>query len=314
MEHIITISVELDVEQAWALAQFLKRIGWSDCRSLAEDDAQTRLMLEALEQVRQALADNGCAPREARRRAPVAHLGLKASTSPRQHRYPRGHAQGKNASQQKNRIEGSVSGRSCRLNPCCVWRIRCRYDEVVPGRVQYLFNCVAHECWEQGALGALQAAGGGITVATGATICSTTGLGCLAGGPMIAFGASDAWQGGTKVVDAFNGLTSEGFNPLKTGFTSLMPDWGATAYDGLSLGANLYSLTAKVPLFVGATDGITRTGSLFGLDVSRWDSTKAFLGAVNGQVGQLVNRITLTGSALWKTYGLGKDISAAGSP
>lgn len=93
-----------------------------------------------------------------------------------------------------------------------------------------------------------------------------------------------------------------------------MPDWVAAVYDGLSLAANLYSLTAKIPLFVGATDGITRTGSLFGLDVSLWDSTKAFLGAVDGQVGQIVNRIALTGSVLWKIYGLGKDINAAGSP
>ena len=53
---------------------------------------------------------------------------------------------------------------------------------------------------------------------------------------------------------------------------------------------------------------------MFGLDVSRRDSTKAFVGAVNGQLGQMVNRIALKGSALWKTYGLDKDINAAGSP
>ena len=62
MEHI-TITVELDAEQAWALAQLLKRIGWSDCRSLAEVDEQTRLMIAAAERVRAALAEAGYAPR-----------------------------------------------------------------------------------------------------------------------------------------------------------------------------------------------------------------------------------------------------------
>ena len=62
MEHI-TITVELDAAQAWALAQLLKRIGWSDCRSLAEDEEQTRLMIAAAERVRQALAEAGYAPR-----------------------------------------------------------------------------------------------------------------------------------------------------------------------------------------------------------------------------------------------------------
>ena len=62
MEHII-VTVELDAEQAWALAQLVKRIGWADCRSLAEDEAQTRLMIEATERVRAALAQAGYAPR-----------------------------------------------------------------------------------------------------------------------------------------------------------------------------------------------------------------------------------------------------------
>jgi hypothetical protein len=62
MEHVI-ITVELDAEQAWALAQLVKRIGWADCRSLAEDDEQTRLMIQATERVRAALAAAGCAPR-----------------------------------------------------------------------------------------------------------------------------------------------------------------------------------------------------------------------------------------------------------
>jgi len=62
MEHI-TLHIELPEEQAWALAQLLKRIGFSDCRTLAEDEAQAYLMLHAAELVHRALAEAGCAPR-----------------------------------------------------------------------------------------------------------------------------------------------------------------------------------------------------------------------------------------------------------
>ena len=61
-EHVI-ITVELEAEQAWALAQLVKRIGWSDCRSLAESEEQTCLMIQAAERVRAALAAAGHAPR-----------------------------------------------------------------------------------------------------------------------------------------------------------------------------------------------------------------------------------------------------------
>jgi hypothetical protein len=63
MEELITIAVELDAEQAWALAQLVKRIGWADCRSLAEDEEQTRLMIAATERLRAALAAVGYSPR-----------------------------------------------------------------------------------------------------------------------------------------------------------------------------------------------------------------------------------------------------------
>jgi hypothetical protein len=63
MEEPVTVRVELSAEQAWALAQLVKRIGWADCRSLAEDQAQTLLMIEATERVRAALAEAGHAPR-----------------------------------------------------------------------------------------------------------------------------------------------------------------------------------------------------------------------------------------------------------
>ena len=63
MEELVTVAVELETEQAWALAQLVKRIGWADCRSLAADEEQTRLMIAATERVRAALAAAGFAPR-----------------------------------------------------------------------------------------------------------------------------------------------------------------------------------------------------------------------------------------------------------
>jgi hypothetical protein len=63
MQELVTVAVELDAEQAWALAQLVKRIGWADCLSLAEDEEQTRLMIAAAERVRAALAAAGYAPR-----------------------------------------------------------------------------------------------------------------------------------------------------------------------------------------------------------------------------------------------------------
>jgi len=59
----ITVQIDLPQDLAWALAQLLKRIGYSDCRSLAESDEQAYQMLQATEQVRRALAQAGIAPR-----------------------------------------------------------------------------------------------------------------------------------------------------------------------------------------------------------------------------------------------------------
>lgn len=63
MEELVSVHLELDAQHAWALAQLVKRIGWADCRSLAEDQAQTQLMIEATERLRHALAAAGYAPR-----------------------------------------------------------------------------------------------------------------------------------------------------------------------------------------------------------------------------------------------------------
>lgn len=58
-----TLRVELEREEGWALALLLKRLTWSDVRSCAQDDAETRVMLIAIERVQAALNDIGIAPR-----------------------------------------------------------------------------------------------------------------------------------------------------------------------------------------------------------------------------------------------------------
>jgi len=62
MENV-TLYLELSDENAWALAQLLKRLGFSDCRQLAASDDEAWQMLAAGEAVRQVLAAQGYAPR-----------------------------------------------------------------------------------------------------------------------------------------------------------------------------------------------------------------------------------------------------------
>ncbi|KQV53624.1 MULTISPECIES: hypothetical protein [unclassified Duganella] len=60
---MVIIEVELPDDQALALAQFLKRVGYNDYRELAVDQQQAYEMVDAGEKVRAALADKGYAPR-----------------------------------------------------------------------------------------------------------------------------------------------------------------------------------------------------------------------------------------------------------
>lgn len=60
---MIQLTAELTDSQAWNLAQFLKRVGFSDFRSNARDDDEAYAMRDAAEQVRRALAESGVAPR-----------------------------------------------------------------------------------------------------------------------------------------------------------------------------------------------------------------------------------------------------------
>lgn len=59
----ITPYVELPDDQAWALAQFLKRVSFEDYRKLAASDEEAGQMFCAGEILRKALAEKGCAPR-----------------------------------------------------------------------------------------------------------------------------------------------------------------------------------------------------------------------------------------------------------
>lgn len=61
--NMIDLDVGLSMEQALALAQFLKRVGIDDYRRLAVDQEEAWLMLDAGERVRDALREIGIAPR-----------------------------------------------------------------------------------------------------------------------------------------------------------------------------------------------------------------------------------------------------------
>ena len=60
---MIEIRAELTEQQAWAFAQFLKRVGFVDYMNNAVDSDEAREMLEAGEELRKAFAEAGYAPR-----------------------------------------------------------------------------------------------------------------------------------------------------------------------------------------------------------------------------------------------------------
>ena len=62
MEHV-TLHIELSDENAWALAQFVKRVGFSDCQRLAVSEEEAWQMIHASEILRRALAEAGYTPR-----------------------------------------------------------------------------------------------------------------------------------------------------------------------------------------------------------------------------------------------------------
>jgi len=59
MERMMRITVELTGEEAWALAQFLKRAGYDSYRRLATDDDEGDLMRNAASTMREVLSEAG---------------------------------------------------------------------------------------------------------------------------------------------------------------------------------------------------------------------------------------------------------------
>lgn len=57
------LTVELSKDQAWAIAQFFKRAGFSDYRANAVDDDEAYEMRDAADVIRNALSEHGIAPR-----------------------------------------------------------------------------------------------------------------------------------------------------------------------------------------------------------------------------------------------------------
>lgn len=59
----VTIKLELTEQEALALAQFVKRIGWQEIRINAVDDNEAYCIRDAIAQVRSALSRQGFSPR-----------------------------------------------------------------------------------------------------------------------------------------------------------------------------------------------------------------------------------------------------------
>lgn len=62
MEGIETLSLRLDENETMALAQFVKRVSWSDLRGCAVSD-EAWVMKSAVDKLQQALREEGYAPR-----------------------------------------------------------------------------------------------------------------------------------------------------------------------------------------------------------------------------------------------------------
>lgn len=58
-----TLRVELEREEAWALALLLKRLTWDEIRRCAVDDGEARIIRVAIERVQAGLSEIGVKPR-----------------------------------------------------------------------------------------------------------------------------------------------------------------------------------------------------------------------------------------------------------
>lgn len=61
--NLVTVTLELTPQEALALAQFVKRVGWSEFRQNAVDDDEAYVIRDAVDRVASGLAQVGYAPR-----------------------------------------------------------------------------------------------------------------------------------------------------------------------------------------------------------------------------------------------------------
>lgn len=63
MTATVTVTTELTQNQALALAQFVKRLTWSEMRACAIDEDETWVIKDAISELQKALAEAGFSPR-----------------------------------------------------------------------------------------------------------------------------------------------------------------------------------------------------------------------------------------------------------
>ncbi len=63
LNKAVHVSLELDPDKAEALAQFVKRVTWSEMRACAVDENETYQIRDAINTLQDALADVGYSPR-----------------------------------------------------------------------------------------------------------------------------------------------------------------------------------------------------------------------------------------------------------
>jgi filamentous hemagglutinin len=180
-------------------------------------------------------------------------------------------------------------------------------EQQTSGLFTYTLTNKAMDDFKAGPLPVLQnvgkTVGGSLAVATGKTICGTTGAGCVVGGPLAMFGLSEVTDGATGLYNQYQGNGAVGFNPMRAGANTLWPTWGNTIYDASFLAASVLSLGVVVPAKVGFSDGINRVDSMFGVTVPKWQNP--IINPLSGQI--LLPTQAAQGLAI---YGVGAKVPA----
>ena len=63
MAQTVRFAIEMEDNEAWELAQFVKRAGWDHFRSCAVNDDEAYVIRDAVVKFERALAEAGYAPR-----------------------------------------------------------------------------------------------------------------------------------------------------------------------------------------------------------------------------------------------------------